>query len=242
MIAFLTSNPFIEGTESLNPKNRLVDELLFNIKKRNARGLFITAAPDEHDFSVACRDSIYKGLKEIGLEFSCFHLLDGQNAEKTQELTSNSDFIVLGGGHVPTQNKFFQKIHLRKRLQNFKGVLLGISAGSMNMAENVFVHPELPGETLDPHFKGEFQGLGFSSRNILPHWHKLPYDILDGKRMLQDIILPTTSDHVFYGLPDGSYIFSNGEREEIRGESYLISNYQIRLLCPDGATLVLQVN
>lgn len=242
MITFLTSNPFIEGTESLNPKNRLVDELLFNIKRNNVRGLFICATPDNPDFTDGCRDSIHKALSEIGLKFSCFHVLDGRNPEKTQELTSYSDVIVLGGGHVPTQNRFFQKIHLRERLQNFKGVILGISAGSMNMAENVFVHPELPGETTDPHFTGEFQGLGFSTRNILPHWQKLPYEILDGKHMLQDIILPTTSDHVFYGLPDGSYIFSNGKREELRGESYLISNHHVRLICPDDATLVLQVN
>ena len=43
-----------------------------------------------------------------------FTILDDRNKEKTEELVKESDLIILGGGHVPTQNKFFREIHLKK--------------------------------------------------------------------------------------------------------------------------------
>ena len=38
---------------------------------------------------------------------------------------------------VPTQNAFFHKIRLPELLRDYGGVVLGISAGSMNMAATV---------------------------------------------------------------------------------------------------------
>ena len=46
-----------------------------------------------------------------------FMILDDRNREETEELVKESDLIILGGGHVPTQNKFFREIHLKKYLK-----------------------------------------------------------------------------------------------------------------------------
>ncbi|MDO4215120.1 MAG: Type 1 glutamine amidotransferase-like domain-containing protein [Bacteroidales bacterium] len=242
MITFVTSNPFTIGTESMNPQNRFVEELLFNIKKNNVRALFVCSDPNTHEFTDACAASMRKGLEEIGIQFDAFNVLDGRNPDWTRQFIDNSEVIILAGGHVPTQNKFFKQIHLRENLKHFRGVVIGISAGSMNMADSVFSHPELPGETLDPTYELQFPGLGLTTRNILPHWQNLQYVVLDGKRMLEDIVFPTCLEHVFFALPDGSYIYSNGEREELRGEAYLISNNQCRLVCSTGDVLILQTN
>lgn len=242
MVTFLTSNPFIIGTESMNPQNRFVEELLFNIKRNNVHALFICSDPDTHEFTDASANSMRKGMEEIGIHFDAFNVLDGRNPEWTKQFIDTSEVVILCGGHVPTQNKFFQKIHLREHLKHFRGVVIGISAGSMNMADSVFSHPELPGETTDPYYKCQFPGLGLSTRNILPHWQNLSKVILDGKRMVEDIVLPTSYENVFFALPDGSYIYSNGAREELRGEGYLISNGNVRLVCSTGSTLLLQLN
>lgn len=53
------------------------------------------------------------------------------------------DVIILSGGHVSTQNAFFEKIQLKEHIKDFDGILIGISAGSMNSAEIVYAQPEL---------------------------------------------------------------------------------------------------
>ena len=52
---------------------------------------------------------------------------------------NGTDLIILAGGHVPTQNRYFQEINLKSLLKNYQGVILGISAGTMNSAETVAV-------------------------------------------------------------------------------------------------------
>ena len=42
--------------------------------------------------------------------------------------------IILRGGHVPTQNKFFEKIKLKERIKDFEGIIIGVSARYMNSA------------------------------------------------------------------------------------------------------------
>ena len=54
----------------------------------------------------------------------------------------NYDVILLGGGHVPTQNKFFKEIRLREKIKDFDGIIIAISAGSMNSADIVYCQPE----------------------------------------------------------------------------------------------------
>ena len=80
-----------------------------------------------------------------------------------------SDLIILAGGHVPTQNAFFQDIGLRKLIKDYQGVVLGISAGTMNAADRVYIQPEEPGETV-PEFQRFGEGLGITRINVLPHY------------------------------------------------------------------------
>ena len=77
--------------------------------------------------------------------------------------------LILGGGHVPTQNRFFQKIGLRERMKAFAGLVIGISAGSMNSAEIVYAHPELEGEAIDLAYPEMSLSLGF--RNWLHQYN-----------------------------------------------------------------------
>ena len=78
-----------------------------------------------------------KAFEEAELAFSDFRVLDRRTQKDAQLLIWESDLIILAGGHVPTQNAFFQEIGLREMLENYQGVVMGISAGTMNSAERV---------------------------------------------------------------------------------------------------------
>ena len=143
---------------------------------------------------------------------------------KASELVKNSSLIILAGGHVPTQNRFFSKIGLRALLKDYNGILIGISAGSMNSAETVYAQPERDGEAMDPAYQRFLPGLGLTKTMLLPHYQENKDDILDGLRVYEDIAFSDSYGNVFYAIPDGTYLLIEGGKEELRGEAYRISN------------------
>lgn len=80
------------------------------------------------------------------------------------------DVILLGGGHVPTQNAFMERIGLKERLRKYEGLIIGWSAGSMNCAEIVYAAPKSEGEAIDPNYQRRISGLGLTKVNILLHF------------------------------------------------------------------------
>ena len=67
--------------------------------------------------------------------------------------------ILLGGGHVPSQNQYFKDYKIKEKLKEFDGILIGISAGSMNCANIVYAMPEEAGESINPGYQRFLTGL-----------------------------------------------------------------------------------
>ena len=76
-----------------------------------------------------------------GFSIASFDVWDYRIIDFSKETLHSYDVIILGGGHVPTQNDFFQKIFLREKIQAFGGIVIGISAGTMNSAELAYAQP-----------------------------------------------------------------------------------------------------
>lgn len=222
MVCFLTSSPVTPGTELLNPANSFIDELR-RCFCRDCRTLFVCSDPDLHDKTDFFANEIKGIFESAGFSFGSFSILDGRNEHKAPELVKSSDLIILAGGHVPTQNRFFSRIGLRELLKDYTGILIGISAGSMNSAETVYAQPEREGEAADPAYQRFLSGLGLTKTMLLPHYQENKNDILDGQRVYEDIAFSDSYGRVIYAIPDGSYLFIQNGREELRGEAYRIS-------------------
>ena len=238
MIAFLTSSHNIEGQRDLNPANGFASELLKAVP-RPCRGLAICSDPDNYERMDLFCGSVREGFEVSGVVFSDYQLLDRRNQRQAAELVQNADLIILLGGHVPTQNRFFAEIQLRELLNNYDGVIVGISAGSMNSADVVYAQPELEGEAASPEYQRFLSGLGLTKTMILPHYQKNKDDIVDGLRIYEEIACPDSIDRKFYVLPDGSYLYVHNGREELRGEAWLIEDGAMRKISEDGDVTVL---
>ena len=151
------------------------------------------------------------------------------------------DFVILGGGHVPTENAFFAQIGLREHFRDFHGIAMGISAGSMNCANLVYAQPELSGEATDPSYRKFIPGLGLTEYNILPHYHAVKNDLVDGLRLMEDITYPDSVGRVFYAIPDGSYLLQTDSDAAIHGEAYRIRDGQIQKISENGSVYVLKL-
>ena len=238
MICFLTSRTDLPGHEELNPANRFVGELR-RVLPNPCRALNICSDPDgweKTDFYAALTRLYFENA---GFFFEHFRVLDGRNADQAEELVRDADLIILGGGHVPTQNRYFQKIGLRGLMEDYGGVVIGISAGSMNSADLVYAQPEEEGEAVDPKYRRFLTGLGLTKTMLLPHYQEVKDDVLDGLRLFEDITFPDSMGKCFYAIPDGSYLFIENGREELRGEAWRIRDGVILQISAEGEVVPL---
>lgn len=224
MILFLTSSPCVPNADRavLNPANGFVDRLKAVLPPQ-PKCLFICSDPDSPEHTDRFGQDIAAAFTEAGMEFKEFTALDRRNDENARALIWESDLIILAGGHVPTQNAYFNEIQLSALLENYQGVLMGISAGSMNSAWQVYLQPEEPGES-DPEFQRFATGLGLTDINILPHYQQVKDYTLDGLRLFEDITYADSMGHSFLALVDGSYLYNDGEGELLFGEAYTIED------------------
>lgn len=241
MIAFLTSTlgdfyMMDQMKVGLVEKNNFVENLR-EIWQGKKRGLFITADPEDFCGNDRMRDEFFRAFADAGLEFSSLDVCDGRKCDI--DVIQSFDVIILGGGHVPTQNKFFEKIKLFEKIREFDGILLALSAGSMNSAKDVYAIPELPGEATDPSYNKWLSGLGITRRRILPHYQYFRDQYLDGLHIVCDIVMADIGDGEVYALPDGSYICVKDGREVLWGEAHLISNGEVKEICRDGCAIEL---
>ena len=238
MHVFITSSPYIDGADRaiLNDANGFTDRLR-EVLPPNPSALFVCADPDNHDMTCHFAADTAGAFSMAGMAFSSYQVLDGFNAEDAEALIAQSDFLIFSGGHVPTQNGFFQEIDLREKLMDFDGTVMGISAGSMNLADTVYVQPEEPGEGIDPDFQRFAPGLGLTDVNILPHYQKVKDNILDGLRLMEDITYADSMGNTFFALPDGSYFYQDDDCLLLCGESYLIRDGELSPLTEDGEVL-----
>jgi dipeptidase E len=237
MIVFLTSSPTgpLDGSRKVNGVDEK-NQFLLNLKrywKKEARCLMITAFPDNDAANDEMRGFFENAFASRGLTSSVFHIWDGRTADYSKETLHSYDVIILGGGHVPTQNAFFHKISLREKMEGFDGMVIGISAGTMNSADEVYVQPEEPGEAIDPNFKRTAVGLGLTKVQILPHYQMVKHNYLDGMRLFEDITYGDSYGREFLALNDGSYLLSVDGVESIHGEAYLIKDGKLRQITCD---------
>ncbi len=242
MVVFLTSSPTgpldnSRPVDGVDRKNGFLEHLK-KYWKKNAKCLIISAFPSDS----AANDEMVSGMshafEKCGLTNDVFHVWDDRTADYSKDSLHSYDIVFLGGGHVPTENEFFHRINLREIIQDYEGVVIGISAGTMNAADKVYVQPELPGEAVDKEFQREAIGLGLTKTNVLPHYQMVKEWTLDGMRLFEEITYGDSYGKQFLALCDGSYLFIEDSKELVIGEAYEISDGTIRQICWEGQAKV----
>ena len=222
-------------TDGFFKTNEMVENLR-KLWKENSKILFITASPNNPKFSNSIISIISQSFKIANLSFTSIDLCDDY---KYNQNLNEYQVIILGGGHVPTQNKFFEKIELSKRIKSFEGIIMGVSAGSMNSAEIVYAQPEMNGEAIDPNYNRFLNGLNLTKFQIIPHYHSIKNKRLDGLRIIEDISYDDSIGRCFYVLPNGSYIYQTTEEAYLYGEGYKIADKKMDKLCDNENKLKL---
>ncbi len=246
MILYMTSTPgginrATGRPELLSNKNHFVDRLKGDWKP-HSKCVLIASEPDDTKFNSAMAKTYLECFNRSGLSMDSIDVLD-RREPKTVEILDRFDVVILAGGHVPTENAWFHQIRLREHMQHFRGIVIGISAGTMNCAEVVYAQPEEEGEAVNPHYQRFLEGLGLTKTKVIPHYNQTIDAVLDGKRLFQDITFPDSMGESFYCLTDGAYIRKDTKtkKEVLYGEAYLISDGEIGMISKTGGEFEIPV-
>lgn len=245
MILYLTSSPCDDDVPQgcglpciFFRRNAFVDNLRRHVRP-GGRFLAIAAWKDDHARNDEMASTFAGCFAFHGMGFSQVDVLDSRTADRAADMVANSDVILLAGGHVPTQNAFFRELGLRALLADYPGVVMGVSAGSMNAADVVYAQPEEAGEAVDPAYQRFLPGLGLTQVNILPHYNMVRDNVLDGMRLFEDITFRDSFGQRFIVLEDGSYVLQEDGRATLWGESRLIRDGGMEPLCAEGESVLL---
>lgn len=215
----------------ISNENGIVDqlkEILINRKKVVFVASDINNSPD---LVGSYAKIFFESMKMCGIVFEQYCILDGTKIDKTNDYLQNADLIYLCGGDTYNQHLFFEKIGLKEFLIDYSGVVIGQSAGAINMATSCYNSPE-ESENSEPVF---FEGLGLTNINIEPHFVYDDTNFDDDEIYQRNSILRESCNRVIYGQCNGSHILiDNDENIFVYGETYLIENGHIEKICENG--------
>ena len=213
--------------QPIKNENKLVDNIKKHLKNTN-RIVYVANNPrnfDEND--LRCKPA-FESFEVTGFNFKEKVLLDNRNRKNAKDIISGADLVILSGGKCRVQNKFFKKIKLKRLLKNFAGVVIGISAGSMNLCNIVANFPEEQVDVKEPRW---FKGLGYLNEIIIPHFdgENVKYQFeCEEVDLINDYVLPMSNKRDFVGLPNGSYFLIDNEGEvSVFGDKSKISNGKV---------------
>lgn len=220
----------------INNDNGLIDQIKCSLNS-TYRVIFIASDyehnPKTNEYAMLFFDS----LRLSGLDFEQQIIIDSEYIKKPEyvyDWIKDADLVFLCGGSTYKQHLFFEKIKLKEALSNYDGIIMGQSAGSINMSTSVFNSPE-KAENYEPIF---FDGLDLTDINVEPHFVKDISDFNDDEFFKYNTILEESYYRPIYGQCDGSHIYINEfNRTIICGETYLIEDGKISKICDKGKVL-----
>lgn len=216
--------------------NKILDNIKKYVKKYE-NFLFVASNEFNNEVTDVYANVTFESFN-MTLPFENYYILDSRTENIADELIQKADLIFLCGGHVPTQNKFFRNINLKEKIKNTDALIIGVSAGAMNMADTVYCPPELEGEAIDPKFNKVYKGLGLTDINVFPHYDELKDDLVDGIHVINEIVIPDSFTYDIYAINNGSYILID-DKNNLYGEAYLIKDGKIEKINENDKVIII---
>ncbi len=254
MVIFLTSS-FVEYQKRNEYVPKPLDEsngFGENLRKywpKNAHFLVFASDPSDEEMVDHVTEEMYDAFSLAGFPIGEIRYFDNRTIEcyrvqndcKSKNAAREalkkalewSDVLFLSGGHGPTENAFIRRCGLRGLLHNqevFDGIFLGLSAGTINAAEQVYLIPESAEESTDPKFVRFAEGLGLTKVNVIPHSQYEETVFLNGRNLVGDIVAEDSFGRKFYLIPDGAYFIIRNGITEFFGDGMIMENGEKRPL------------
>ncbi|WP_042198070.1 Type 1 glutamine amidotransferase-like domain-containing protein [Paenibacillus camerounensis] len=202
---------------------RLVKCLHEDIQDRQSL-VMISARPSNYEGEQISLDDIseWTWLHQANIAFDEYHYIDYRmQSEEARQCIQNASVIFLCGGDPVLQNVFLEEYELSDLIKSSNAVILGASAGALNMAAKwlSLVNTGHEAET-----STVYDGMGFDSFAYESHSKR------DHATFVQGYLFPLSEEMDVYAAEQESAIRVKDGRVEIMGPVYLISRSKIQKL------------
>ena len=162
-------------------------------------------------------------FKEIGIDIKKVDILTSSMTKDDMiNAINNTDIIFIMGGDTRKQNIFLDKYNLKEIIKNFKKVVIGISAGAINLGNISLCSKDLLDGVEETTI---YDGIGRINYTIEPH-----FDI-NNLSLLNEELYPLSNNIKIYGLPNDTGIrIVDDNYTIIEGDYYLIHNKKVKNL------------
>lgn len=204
-------NYLFSGLDKVNGFTKKQKEFFKKDIKNNMNIVFIASSFDNYERNDIKHKELVKLFNDINIKFNSIYLIDNRiDSNKSKELIKKSDIIFLMGGDPKKEMDSIIEYDLVSDIKTKEGIIIGVSAGSMNQITNVIYKDEIDNNILI-----KYKGLGFFNTNIYPH-----VDI-NNKEYLQEIFEVSKYGKILC-LPNSSFIRIENNKVDIIGEYYYI--------------------
>ncbi len=181
--------------------------------------VFISACPQEYVQNDNDSDGMHEMFAEQGMPFERHYVIDERtDPSVAKRLVESADCIFLmGGGVCEEQLDLIREKDCHEALLDCHAVILGVSAGSMNMARNTVDFFE----SMEP-----FPGLGLTNITVSCH-----HDPEDTWRYEQTLKMSET--RTVYAMEDMSAFFIKRGKIDVVGRIFRADNRELRPITED---------
>lgn len=175
--------------------------------------LFIASSPTEHEKSDRYLNVNKTWFEQSGICFKNYLLIDDRVSNtKAQELIHAASCIFLLGGDTLAQISFLKSTGLISLIRNSKAIVIGISAGAINMAKTSLC-------SKDTHVPETvvYDGIGIADITIEPHFTLANSELISELKLI-------SQRNLIYAMCDNSSIIVRGKAIAHIGEIYQFQN------------------
>lgn len=187
--------------------------------------VFISAWPADAERNDCDAAGMHGMFVTYDMPFQCYRVIDNRtDAEEAKNLIREASCIFLMGGHAVQQYQLICEKGIREELRNCTAVILGVSAGSSNMAERAL-------DIWESHVP--YEGLGLANITIKAHVNK------DQQALLQTLQMISVEQKLpVCAMADESAIFVKAGQVECIGQIQYVHNGEV---CPITEDILLKM-
>ena len=208
------------------PTHHFTDDIADVLKKElvvRDSLVFVSAWPNEYQQNDDDADGMHEMFAERNMPFKNHYVID--NRTKTTEakrLVQSASCIFLMGGHATKQMQLMHEKGIYDEIRRSNAVILGVSAGSMNMGKHtVDIY-----ESLTP-----YEGLGFANITIKAHFPVDDSLLQKLKQLSMTLPVCTMTDESAIFITKENIIQIGQIYQIIKGEIIPLTQEQLERMC-----------
>lgn len=211
-------NYLFSGISKEQGFNEIQREYLKKDIKNNDTIVFIATTFDDYEKNDLYYNNLIKHFKNIDITFNKAYLIDNiVDKDLAKDYILKSNIIFLMGGDTKKQIDSVKEYDLFEILKSKEGIILGVSAGSMNQSSRVVYKNDYNNYVIE-----DYEGLGYIDINIYPH---LDFNNIDYLKEVFEVSNYTKT----VALPNDSFIRIENNNIDFVGEYYTIQNSKITM-------------